>query len=238
MLDTPRVRIAYTVVSAGLISGDYCSRFVGSWLTCPPGVDCDLVAVCNGGPLPTELAMMFSAIPTQFFPRSNDNGWDISGFQDAASKFDCDMLVCLGESCYFHKPGWLVPVVEAWRKYGAGFYGFFSSHLVRPHLNTTAFAVDTKFLKGYPQVVNHRSRYDFEHGLNSLWRRMDQFGRPVKLVTWDGVWDQQQWRYPNNIMWRGNQSNCLIFCNHVDRWFAADEPTRKHWSAGADQVPR
>ena len=179
---------------------------------------------------------MFSPIACQFLPRENDEGWDISAIQAVARKVKCDMLVCLGESCYFWKPDWLKPMVEAWKRYGAGMYGFFSSFLVRPHMNTTGFCCDPRFLLGYPQVTDHVGRYSFEHGLNSFWKRMQMFGKPAKLVTADGVYDPPQWRSAPNIMWRGDQSNCLIRCNHLDRWDAADEETKKNWSAGADGV--
>lgn len=193
-----------------------------------------LVAVCNGGPPPLEIGIMLSPLTPQFFPRENDDGWDIHGYQDAARKFPCDIIVALGESVYFNKPNWLVPMVEAWKKYGPGMFGFFSSFLVRPHLNTTAFCVDPKFLMGWPQVTNHHDRYTFEHGKYAFWNRMAQFHKPVKFVTWDGAWDQPQWRYPDNILWRGDQSNLLLRCNHTDRYDAAPEHTKKQWSYSAD----
>lgn len=200
----------------------------------PPGVDCDLVAVCNGGPPPVEIAMMFSPLACQFFPRQNDDGWDIGGFQAVARKLKCDMLVALGESCYFTKPNWLKPVVDAWKRFGPGMYGFFSSFLVRPHLNTTAFAVDPSFLMGWPTVDNHPARYNLEHGRFPLWKHLQSFKKPTKLVTWDGCYDPPQWRYPKNILWRGDQSNLLIRCNHTDRYDAADDTTKKQWAYAAD----
>jgi len=54
-------------------------------------------------------------------------------------------------------------------------------------------------------------------------------------VTWDGTWDPFQWRYPDNILWRGNQTNCLVYCNHTDRYNAAPVETRRNWERGADQ---
>lgn len=234
MLDSPRVTVFYTVVSQGPITPDHVSRFVGSWLVNPPGVDCDLVAICNGGPPPPEIALMFGPLTAKFFPRKNDEGWDISGYQDAVRKFPCEMGVFLGESVYFWKKNWLVPMVDAWRTYGPGMYGFLSSFLVRPHLNTTAFVCDPKFLMGWPRVDNHPARYATEHGRFALWNRFAQFRRPTKLVTWDGAYDPPQWRYPKNILWRGDQSNCLIRANHMDRFDAAPPETKHRWSLAAD----
>lgn len=200
----------------------------------PPGIDYDLVAVCNGGPPPNDIGTMLSILSAKFLPRENDDGWDIAGFQTVSRKFDCDILVCLGESCYFWKPGWLKPMIEAWKRFGPGIYGFFSSFLVRPHLNTTGFCVSPQFLNGWPMVTNHQSRYSFEHGKYAFWNQMSAFKKPTKLVTWDGVYDPPQWRYPKNILWRGDQSNLLIRCNHTDRYDAADPATKKQWSYAAD----
>lgn len=236
MLDTPRITVFYTVVSQGPITPDHVSRFVGSWLVNPPGVDCDLVAICNGGPPTTEVGLMLGQLNCKFFPRQNDDGWDVSGFQDAARKFDCQMGVFLGESVYFWKQDWLAPVVDAWKKYGEGLYGFFSSFLVRPHMNTTAFACSPRFLLGWPQVKNHPDRYNFEHGQYSFWKRVAQFGKPTKLVTADGCYDPPQWRYPKNRMWSGDQSNCLIRCNHTDRYDAAETNTKRNWEMAADGI--
>lgn len=180
--------------------------------------------------------MMLSPLSPHIFPRQNDDGFDLHGYQDVARKFKCDMLVCLGESVYAWKENWLVPIVEAWKRYGPGMYGFFSSFLVRPHLNTTAFAIDPVFLMGWPTITTHYSRYQAEHGKYSLWKHLAEFKRPTKLVTWDGVYDPPQWRYPKNILWRGDQSNCLLRCNHLDRYDAAEPETRKRWAYSADTL--
>jgi hypothetical protein len=117
-------------------------------------------------------------------------------------------------------------------------YGLFSSHLARAHMNTTAFAVDPRYLLGHAKVTNHRERYEFEHGERALWRRLANFNIPTLFVTWDGVWKPRQWRYPQNILWRGDQSNLLCWCNHTDRYAAAPPETKRNWEAGADQLFR
>ncbi len=81
--------------------------------------------------------MLFDQLGVTYLPRVNDAGWDIAAFQDVAGQTDCEMLVCLGESVYFHRPGWLKRMVEAWKVHGPGMYGFWASYLVRAHLNTT-----------------------------------------------------------------------------------------------------
>lgn len=229
-----KIVLSYIAVSGGALTSDYCARFVGSYLACPPGVEHETVVVCQGGPLPTETALMFDALPCKFFPRPNDSGWDISAFQDVAARFPCDMLVCCGETCHSHREGWLSRYLEVWNQLGAGMYGTFSSNLVRPHLNTTGFCIAPKFLMGAPRPRNRLERYSFEHGDNALWKKVESFKYPVRCVTWDGAWDSQHWRYPENILWKGDQSNLLLFCSHTDRYFAADEETKRGWEKGAN----
>jgi hypothetical protein len=192
------------------------------------------VVVCNGGPLSTETALLFLPLDVKFFPRENDGGWDVSGFQDVAKNFQSDMQVNFGESCYLHRPGWLRQLAQAWSVFGPGFYGVFSSHAVRAHLNTNAFMCAQKHLTEYPAVRTHRERYEFEHGPDALWRRLDRKGVPVRLVTWDGTWAKGDWRKPANILSRGTQENSLVFCIHNERYWAADPATKRKWASYSD----
>jgi hypothetical protein len=59
-------------------------------------------------------------------------------------------------------------------------------------------------------------------------------GYPVRLVTWDGDWSPRLWREPPNILWKGDQSNCLVRCNHLDRFDAASPAVKARWSKLAD----
>lgn len=230
-----RVLIAYVAVTNGPKTHDLCARFVGSYLAHPPQYDHELVVCCNGGPIPKSTALLFSLIPSvQFFPRKNDLGFDITAYQDVAAQFKCDMLVCCGETIYFHREGWLKRYVESWEKYGPGMYGTFTSNLVRPHLNTTGFCVAPKFLLGSSRPQGRLDRYDFEHGNFSFWKRINKMGYATRLVTFDGCYDVPQWRYPENIMWRGTQENCLMFCSHTTRYFEATPEMKIKWANGAD----
>lgn len=237
MLDfvlTVKILICYVAVSQGSLTADYCSRFVGSMIACPPGEECSIVVACNGGPLPSETALMFEPLGVSFLPRVNDPGYDISAFQQVAREIPCDMLVCLGESVYFHRAGWLKKIADAWMTHGPGMYGLFSSYLVRAHLNTTGFVVQPELLQQYPQVRTHAERYEMEHGVHSLWRHVQSLGRPVKFVTWDGCYDSFQWRSPRDILWRGTQQNLLAFCSHTDRYRGADPVQQKKWAQWID----
>lgn len=236
-----KIVLCYTAVTHGPITPDYCARFVASYLTFPPGVEHSTIVICNGGPLATNIGMMFSSLKAALFPRKNDEGYDLSGYVEAAKgpASDCDAMLCLGESIYFHRQDWLKRLVYAWEKYGPGMYGPFSSHNVRAHLNTSAFMTSPILLQEYPSSGWTRpARYEFEHGTQSFWRKTHYRGMPVRLVTWDGEWAPGMWRMPANILWRGDQSNLLLYCNHSERWFSANAQTRQRWSAKADQPPK
>ena len=236
-----KVALAYIAVTHGPDTSDYCARFVATWLTFPPGADCDLWVVCNGGPLSTAQNLMFAPLQPRVFVRVNDGGYDISAFQDAAHDCckDYDALLCMGQSIHFTRADWLKRALEVWQRTGEGFYGFFASNNVRAHLQTSAFLTSPRILRSYPaRVLTRPARYEFEHGERALWRRVYLGGWPVRCITWDGDWGPKEWREPANILWRGTQENLLFANNHAQGW--ADQPpvVQSNWSALADGVFR
>lgn len=232
-----RICLCYIAVTHGPIVDDYAARFVVTYMQYPPLVEHDLIVIANGGPLHTSTALIFEPLQARMLPRTNDAGWDVTAYIETA-KGACreyDMMLCLGESNYFHREGWLQRLVEAWEKFGPGMYSPYSSNAVRAHMNTTAFCCPPMLLRQYPRRVYDRaSRYEFEHGQRSLWRIAHMRGLPARMVTWDGEWEPQEWRTPPNILWRGDQSNLLMWCNHADAYANADGRTKAAWSAKAD----
>lgn len=233
-----KITIAYIAVTGGQLTEDYCSRFVASYSEFPPLIEHDTIVICNGGPLPYSTGLLFSSLKARFYPRKNDGGWDISGYIDAARGpcADADMMLCCGESIYFHRSGWLKRLADVWVTLGPGMYGSLSSNLIRSHLNTTGFCCPPSVLAAYPnKVASRQDRYEFEHGEKAFWRQVALNNMPVRMVTWDGIWDYKSWRYPSNIMWRGDQSNCLMWCQHTDRYVKMDASTKAKWARGADR---
>lgn len=232
-----KIALIYISVTGGPISHEYASKFLATYDAFPPGEQHDLIIACNGGPPSYEVGAMFSLFPCKLWPRNNE-GWDIGAYIEAAKgpAAYSDLMICMGESVYFTKKGWLSRIVECASQFGPGMYGVFSSNAVRTHLNTSAFATSPELLLTYPRrVVTRADRYEFEHGETAYWRRMMATGRPAKLVTWDGFWNPEQWRKPNNILWRGDQSNMLLRCNHADGFDAADHITKARWQRSCDQ---
>lgn len=234
-----KIGVVYISVTHGRYTMDYAARFAASWHQFPPGTLCELLVACNGGPPSSEFAMLFQAIGAKFLPRENDPGWDLSAYQDAA-KGPCshvDMQVCLGETVHFWRSGWLKRLEQAWSKHGVGMYGPFASNNVRPHLQTTAFACHPlHFRQWTTPFLTRQDRLAFEHGERALWRRLHDKGTPVRLVTWDGEYEPRMWRMPQDIIYRGSQSNCLLMANHADGFAAADENRKRSWAAQADRA--
>jgi len=226
------------LVTHGKKTFDFASRFCASYHEFAPGIEHGTLICCNGGPPSNEIALLFSGMNAKFFPRINDSGWDISAYMDAAKTVaaNYDMLLCLGESNYFWKEGWLKRMAQAWNKHGPGFYGVFGSHTLRAHLNTTAFATSPHLLLQYPlPVTDRKSRLEFEHGEGALWRRLRSKRYPVRLVTWSGDWGPGQWRVPAKGLWSGDQSDLLWFCSHSDNYKNADAKRKENWNRSANR---
>jgi hypothetical protein len=214
-------------------SQSYLYRFFTSYCIYQTG-PCRLIVVSNGAPMDFNNAV-YTKLGWEVQTRHSNEGKDIGAFIEVAKQNPGDFLVLFGESTYFHKPMWIERLLESRVKNGPGMYGMLSSNLVRPHLNTTCFACDADLLAHYPEhVVSREQRYDFEHGKYPFWRWVETHGKQVRLVTFDGDYRPVDWRVPPNIFWRGDQSNCLVWCHHTDRFANAQPATRLRWSAGAD----
>lgn len=225
------VQILYTCVAGAAKTLTVCTRFVSTYLAFKPGFDHDLIVISNGGEPSSQVKAVFSATKASFIVRSNE-GWDIGGYREFAARSKAELLLCLGETVYFHRPGWLERIVDAFTQYGDGMYGIWASNLIRPHILTTAFATTPKLLTQYPHPTrNKEQRYAFEHGRNSFMNWLKLKNLSSRLVTWDGCWNSQIWRAPSNILWKGNQSNCLAFCNHTDNYNSMPEKTRLRWES-------
>lgn len=233
-----RICLLYTCVTNGPLTADFAARFVSAYHAYPPGIEHETIFVCNGGPTSSDVGLICSMVPGATFMARSNEGQDIGGYIDAARgpAKDADWIVCMGESVYAWQPRWLSRIAECLEQKGPGMFGPFSSNTVRAHLNTTMFATKPGLLTQYPLKIGTRAeRYQFEHGEQSFWRWLKLMGKSSWLVTWDGCWRPEEWRGPRNIMWRGDQSNLVMKCNHSDKFDAAPVATRAGWQRYCDQ---
>ena len=175
------------------------------------------------------------SIDCEFFLRDNDGGKDLSAYQEIARETDFGFLVCFGESIHIRMDGWLEAVVNARLKHGPGMYGYFSSHMVRAHLNTTGFGIDANYLREFRIVTNDAERYNAEHGPGCWWQQIYKGGGKAMLVTSQNVYPPGKWRIGDGIMHRGRQENCLVWSHHCENWVNASPATQSLWQSQSDQ---
>jgi hypothetical protein len=148
-------------------------------------------------------------------------------------------MICFGESVYFHRSGWLERIVQSWEAHGEGMYGAFGTNVVRPHLQTTAFITSPRLLREYPlKVSTKKDRYEFEHGKRSFMSFVEGLRMPVRMITFDSCYPQIMWRIPENVIWKGNQENCIVWCNHTDGYSKSNRRTKDLWEKTANGVGR
>jgi hypothetical protein len=235
---TPRIELVYVHVKSPHYMA-LSKRFVQSYKANPPGYEHSTTIVCNGGPLDEEIKDLFKEMPGLKFFVHDNSGWDIGAYLVLSKSIDCDLMFCLASSGYVKKPGWLKRIADAYLKFGPGLYGTLASHEIRPHFCTTGFGVSPEILRR--QTLRRGSpnpRYEFEHGPNWMVGYCIRKNIPVKLVTWDGEYDWRDWRRPENVYAKGDQSNCLTFFKHSDSYEASDPVEKSRRTQIARSNPR
>jgi hypothetical protein len=159
-------------------------------------------------------------------------GWDCGAWQFAGREIDTDLLVCFNSSTYVTGDGWLRRFVQAVEEYGDGLYGPLASYEIQPHIRTPCMSFQPHVVRGYPHEVNSREdTWRFEvFGFPPLNVNFTQWvrskGLQTRLVTWDGVYDLPDWRKPDNIFRRGDQSNLIVKDRHTEA-YAISDPENK-----------
>jgi hypothetical protein len=227
----PTVTLCYVTVLNNPEYWTLAERFIGTYGVCHPGVNHNTVILCNGYPT-KPMKELFAKLPNVEWFAHDNTGYDIGGYISLARKMKTGPMFCCASSCHVRKAGWLRKVLDAWNEFGPGIYGTLATYEVRPHFCTTGFLVPAELMAAYPlPVTDKHSRYEFEHGTNSLLNLAIRSGVSVKLVTWDGVYDLPDWRKPENIYVRGDHSNVITFFRHSDS-FELSSPAEKIRRAG------
>lgn len=186
-------------------------RFVSTYRQFTPKIEHSMWVVANGfDPSPHD-QHVFDGVPVKWLVHDNQ-GWDIGAFQYAAEVVSCDLLVCMGANCHFHRHGWLERMADVYVENGPHFYGtrgFF--YPPGHHIRTTCFWMHPELLKSYPRYVcsTHASRYDFEHGVGSMTNWVEQSGLKCLVATWDDVVGIERWHEGF-----GPVTTCLVY----DQW--------------------
>lgn len=197
------------------------TRFADTWKKFPPTIPHELHVICSGATATDQDKAPFNGIAVTWHTYNNV-GWDIGAFQWISEKVPCDMLVCMGAYCHFHRSGWLERMVEVYIEHGPNYYGtrgyfYPPSH----HIRTTVFWMSPHLLNSYPEWVtsDRSSRYKFEHGHGSMTEWVEKAGMQALGVTWDGVYGPDKW--PDCF---GPDESALVF----DQW-------TNHGGSGVDR---
>lgn len=172
--------------------------------------------------------------------RYDGGGWDCGAWQFAGKNIETDLLVCFNSSTYITGDGWLNRFVEAVGAHGEGLYGPLTSYEIVPHVRTPCMIFQPKIINDYPKEVTSReSTYRFESmgfpdGTPNFTQWTRNKGFKTMLVTWDGVYDQPEWRTPPNIFRRGDQSNLIVKDRHCSAYEVSDEEGKKTLERLAD----
>ncbi len=170
---------------------------------------------------------LFDDYATEYM-RYDGGGWDCGTWQFAGQNIDTDLLVCFNSSTYVTGGGWLDKFVRAVYDHGDGLYGPLASYEIQPHIRTPCMIFQPHVIREYPYEVKSREdTYRFEvfgfppKNINfTQWVR--DRGMRTMLVTWDGVYDQPDWRKPDNIFRRGDQSNLIVKDRHCSAYEISD----------------
>ncbi len=186
--------------------------FADTYMAHPPGeTDHDLIVVLNGGNgVGPYQRKCFDPLPVTFVEHNNW-GRDIGAFQMAADTIPCDLLVCFGAHIHFSRAGWLDRIVRVFEENGPTLYGAWGFDQPRPHLRTTAFWSPPELLDAYPHQINDKTRYEFEHGSESITLWTQKMGFEPLMVTQSEVLPMKQWRHAGceDSLFGDNHTPCL-----------------------------
>ncbi len=156
--------------------------------------------------------------------RYDGGGWDCGAWQFSGKNIDADLLVCFNSSTHITGGLWLSHFVDAVETHGDGLYGPLCSYEVFPHVRTPCMIFQPHVINDYPNQVNSREdTFRFEclnwpDGTPHFTQWVKNKGLKTMLVTWDGAYDQPDWRKPPNIFRRGDQSNLIVKDRHADTY--------------------
>lgn len=226
----------------------FSERFASTYEKFKPTIPSELRVVFCGSE-PTDKDKELYAGLGAVFDTYLGTGWDLGAHQTIASKLDHDMVLCLATPAYLWLEGWLELTAEAFDMNGDGLYGPMASYELAPHIRTSAFAFSPATIRTYPHEINSRETcFHFESGFTSTgiphqscsWsfsNWMAEQGKPVLMVNAEGCYVRDEWRKPDNIFRRGDQSNCLIRDRHWDIYQAASEAEKRTLEHLANGIP-
>lgn len=188
-------------------------EWVESYKKYKPQIKHDLIVVNSDSDWSPSV---YDEVATDFV-RYDGGGWDCGTWTFIWRAITTDVFICCNTSTFFTGHGWMERFLDAIDANGVGLYGPMISFEISKHVRSPCMVFQPEIIKDYPYIINSRQEtYTFEcagqEKTFTNWHRRN--GGTVKLVTWDGVYDIEDARKPNNIFRRGDQSNVIIKDRH------------------------
>lgn len=217
----------------------FSKRWVKTYMRFRPRVSHNIRIVCCGSSKNDIVEKTYEGFECEFDTYIGE-GSDIGACQHAIKNVDADFVVCMSTPVYFWMDGWLERLIEARELYGDGIYGPMASYEASPHIRTSCWCVDPKTFILYPHLIDTREKccwaesndHNGDNWQISTWYK--SIGKPTMMVASDSIRPMDQWRTPDNVFRRGDQSNCIIRDQHVDVYDAAHYHERLELEARAD----
>lgn len=209
-------------------------RLLDSYLKFDAGHPHDLVIIdrCGDSPDDVEFAKHL---------RYDGGGWDCGAWHFASRNIESDLLVCFNSSTYLTGDGWLKRFVSAVEKFGDGLYGPLASYEIQPHIRTPSMVFQPHVGRDYPmEVLTREDTWRFEvfgfqnQDVPNFTQWVARKDLATMLVTWDGEYDLPDWRKPDNIFRRGDQSNLIVKDRHCEAYEVSAPEGKRVLEALAD----
>lgn len=206
----------------------FVERFTAAFKGHEPGSPYGLLAVGNWGEPTDHVREYFYGIKTQWMVY-NGHECDSGSWQHAAlGALQEEFFICCTSRVYPYKAGWVKRIVEEREKYGPGLYTTSASAEGQIHPCTRCFGIDAKLLASYRRWnATTRIGAAYEVGKDSIGQHVRNEGGLLKLVTWDGCYEEKDWFTVPNRFRDGDQSNLLVWDRHSDIYRDADEAEKK-----------
>lgn len=218
------------LVGPGAQFADKALAFIDSYLLHPAGVEHEVLLVHKEGASPLLHPPGWAVVVHP------NEGLDIGSLQRvAADHAGADQIMWLGSHARILADGWLEKFHDAGQRDAVGavaatasFEAGVSYEHPNPHLRTSALMISPSLLNslGFAAVADRGACYEFEHGRQSLYRRLRERGLDGVVVGRSGrVYREDEWATSQTFR-HGNQSELLIADNHTDSFAAASADER------------
>jgi hypothetical protein len=218
-------------------------RFAESYRDHPPGEEHVLMLVLKGG---AELPSWPFIGPVWVECHSND-GLDIGSLQRVCAEHaEYEQVMWLGAHSRILDDRWLQKFHAVAKGDGIGavaatgsFEAGVSGRQPNAHLRTSCLMIAPQLLNslGFPPAQTRTDRYEFEHGTQSLYRRLQARGLEGLVVGRSGrAYCEHEWGTSTTFR-HGDQAELLIADNHTDHFANAPPDERLALARAAGWEP-